>query len=624
MADFGSKLVTFKSDATGTGQLGIVEGTLSNATNVTVERHIPQSSKAFRFFSSAVTTTTSIRDNWMEGSTPGVLSGYPYIGTSDYNKIPGYGTQITGTGGSANGFDETQTNNASMFTFNNSTQAWVTATNTNTTITAGEAYRLLIRGDRSYNIVSKHEPTPGSTILRSTGTVVTGTRTVSNLSQAAGGWSMVGNPYQSTVDMSLVTFNNVTPYYYVWDPRRATRGAYVSFSIGAGTNNNTGSQVNRYLQPGQAVFVQTNTASGASLVFKEADKGAGTDQTIVFGSTSLTPTLSAVLYYSDSLANQSTEMDALKVLFDNKFSNSVDINDGVKFTNLDETMSVLREGKLVSLELRGMPDMNTVIPISITQYRRQDYTMRMEWEAPLTNGLNAYLVDAYTGEEHVINSSGITDIMYSVDATIAASISATRFQVVFRFTNALPVSGIQLKGQREVGMIKLQWTALNEREMVGYQIERSADGTTFTGIGHQVASGNGQSATDYTYYDKQPKEGTNYYRIKGTGSNGQVQFSTVVAVKMEEKDVLGSMVIVPNPVVNGRLNIRVSHLKKGHYRAQVVDANGRMITQRGLDYDGVGEMVTMWLPSSAISGAYYLKLEGEKISLKESFLIKEK
>jgi hypothetical protein len=35
-ANFGGKLVTFKSDATGTGQLGLVAGTLTGATNVTV------------------------------------------------------------------------------------------------------------------------------------------------------------------------------------------------------------------------------------------------------------------------------------------------------------------------------------------------------------------------------------------------------------------------------------------------------------------------------------------------------------------------------------------------------------------------------------------------------------
>lgn len=48
-ADFGGKLVTFKSDNTGSAMLGTVTGSLTGATNVKVERYIPQGKRAFRF-----------------------------------------------------------------------------------------------------------------------------------------------------------------------------------------------------------------------------------------------------------------------------------------------------------------------------------------------------------------------------------------------------------------------------------------------------------------------------------------------------------------------------------------------------------------------------------------------
>ena len=78
------------------------------------------------------------------------------------NPRPGYGTHITGVSpGSANasegqdgnnGFDYSPSGNASMFTFNNATPSWDRVTNTNGVLTAGEAYRLFLRGDRSINI----------------------------------------------------------------------------------------------------------------------------------------------------------------------------------------------------------------------------------------------------------------------------------------------------------------------------------------------------------------------------------------------------------------------------------------------------------------------------------------
>jgi hypothetical protein len=467
VADFGGKLVTFKSDASGTGQLGTVAGTLSNASNVVVERHIPAGKRAFRFYSSSVTTTTSIRQNWMEGATPGVLSGYPYRTTSAYNPNLGYGTLITGTGGNTNGFDASQTNNPSLFTFNNSTGAWVTSTNTSSTIAAGSAYRLFVRGDRSYSITTSPEPTGGSTILRTTGTIAQGQLTTGSqlpaLSQAANGWSLIGNPYQSVVDMSSadVVKNNLTPYYYIWDPRQGTRGAYVAWNHSLNQSSNGASAVNRYLQPGQAFFVQNNTAGSNSLVFKETAKGAVSNQTATFARNNTNAgtengynidatsqkaetnqtqaanfaSLSAILYYTDSLAAGASATDATRILFGSQFSSLVDANDGRKFTNLDETMAIKQGTNLLSMELRSLPDTSTKLPLNITQYTDKKYTMRLLWDEKLnTDTLVAYLRDKYTNKETEVKKTGNTDVEYILD-TDAKSSAVDRFEVFFKSTN---------------------------------------------------------------------------------------------------------------------------------------------------------------------------------------------
>jgi hypothetical protein len=470
VADFGGKLVTFKSDATGTGQMGIVAGTLSGATNVLVERHIPALKRAFRFFGSPVTTITTIGQNWMEGATPGVLAGYPYRTASVYNPNLGYGTLITGAGGNANGFDASQTNNPSLFTFNNSTGAWVTATNTTGTIAAGSAYRLFVRGDRSYGITASTEPIGGSTILRTTGTIAQGQLTTGTglpaLSQAASGWSLVGNPYQSVVDMASADLvkNNITNYYYIWDPNMATRGAYVAFNLDplVLSSNYVLSDMNRYAQPGQAFFVQNTTAGSNSIVFKETAKGAVSKQTATFARNNTTAgtengytteattkkgetiqtaeevnyaSLSVLLYYKDSLTTGAAVTDATRVLFGSQFSNLVDANDGRKFTNLDETMAIKQGTSLLSMELRSLPDSSTKLPLSITQYVDKKYTMRLLWDEKLNNDtLVAYLRDKYTNKETAINKTGNTDVEYLLDAD-AKSSAVDRFEIFFKSTS---------------------------------------------------------------------------------------------------------------------------------------------------------------------------------------------
>jgi hypothetical protein len=135
---------------------------------VTVERFIP-AKRSFRFLSPSVTTSTSIRTNWMEGGlNPGVYE--------INDPLPKYGTNITGAGGTANGFDPTITNNPSLYTFNTSQQKWDPVGNTDGKLNAGDAYRLMIRGSRSTQMWQHdNNPAPTNTVLRATGTYVTGT-----------------------------------------------------------------------------------------------------------------------------------------------------------------------------------------------------------------------------------------------------------------------------------------------------------------------------------------------------------------------------------------------------------------------------------------------------------------
>jgi hypothetical protein len=400
----------------------------------------------------------------MEGATPAVGNLYPYRTQSVYNPNPGYGTLITGSGGAANGFDASETNAASLFTFNNSTGAWADVTSTAGTIAAGRAYRMLVRGDRSYNIMASALPTPTQTVLRTRGTLGTGTMTsgvqLPALNQSTGGWSLVGNPYQSVVDMSAasVVKTNLTDYYYVWDPRMGTRGAYVAYNYVTNTSANVSSGVNRYVQPGQAFFVQSS-AAGSAIQFTEAAKGAASNQTATFGKNDgkggmpgnegykieatqqrneVTQTggfasLSMLLYETDSLTKGGTPADATRVLFAATYSNNVDLKDGRKFTNLDETMSVKQNNTLLSMELRALPDTGTVLPLSITQYRATKYTLRVFWDKMLTDSTRrAYLKDKFTAKEYLIDRGGnFIDLAYTITSD-AKSSTADRFDIVFK------------------------------------------------------------------------------------------------------------------------------------------------------------------------------------------------
>ncbi|MBQ0741203.1 T9SS C-terminal target domain-containing protein, partial [Aquimarina celericrescens] len=66
---------------------------------------------------------------------------------------PGSANATVGQDGN-NGFDYSPSGNASMFTYDNVGRSWNSISGTNVPLTAGIAYRLLVRGDRGIDIAS--------------------------------------------------------------------------------------------------------------------------------------------------------------------------------------------------------------------------------------------------------------------------------------------------------------------------------------------------------------------------------------------------------------------------------------------------------------------------------------
>ena len=243
--------------STSTKTAVVEQSTAGTVNNMVVERYIP-AKRAYRLLSSPVTSTTSIKYNWQENQ-----NNTSPLFANNSNTASGFGTHIAGSTSGANGFDATQSGNASLFLFDNSSQTWGAISNTDTnTLTAGGAYRLMVRGDRSIDM-NTNTPSPTATTLRSRGTLKIGSHTVSGLNTTADAYNIIGNPYQSPVDIAgvLTASTNVkTTHYYVWDPKVGGtngRGAFVTYTFLNNSNNVSGSLVNQYLQPMQACFVNT-------------------------------------------------------------------------------------------------------------------------------------------------------------------------------------------------------------------------------------------------------------------------------------------------------------------------------------------------------------------------------
>lgn len=597
--------LTLKSTAAGTARVAPVTSLAGTPVsgNVTVERHI-SSKRAFRLLTAPVNTAGSIRFNWMENTNNTSV-------TVNSNPVPDYGTHISGLGGSSNGFDATQTNNPSLFMFNNQTQAWTPVISTSGSLKAGEAYRILIRGNRSTSLNSNDAPSSATT-LRATGTLATGPIVMSRpggggtpgmpeLSSAAGGYSMIGNPYASPVDWHLLEKNNLASSIYIFDPTITGsngRGAYVCYNTLTGTSN-ISSLVDNNIQSGHAFFVQT-TASNPTLTFRETHKS--TTSLAVFRTSAKVPYMSVELLLPQQV-NGSGSADGTTVYFSNDYSNSLGDEDSYKFTNQGENLAILREGKPLSIEGRKPINTGDSIPLKIWQLALKSYALRIKLNMP-DSSIEGFLNDKYLNTSLPLTAAE-TVAPFSITAD-AASAADDRFKVVFRNSSTLPVHLTGIKAYEKNKGVQVEWTAESESNMEKYEVERSANAQQFATIGAAKAKNMTGVLSRYDYLDNNPMEGKNYYRIKSVDKSGDVKFSAVVRVEIAgEKN--NTISVINNPVQGNSINLLFNNAEKGDYTVTLINAAGEKVYAGNISYTGGIATRKIQLKSNLPGGIYQLR-----------------
>jgi Secretion system C-terminal sorting domain len=95
----------------------------------------------------------------------------------------------------------------------------------------------------------------------------------------------------------------------------------------------------------------------------------------------------------------------------------------------------------------------------------------------------------------------------------------------------LPTELLTFKGIKKGAVSQLQWEATNEKNLINYIVERSADGRNFHPIGFNKpkAVSSLEKAT-YDFIDDQPEIGLNYYRLLSKGFGKDEKYSKVISL----------------------------------------------------------------------------------------------
>ena len=389
----------------------MIQALTSSVTgDITVERYIP-AKRAFRFLTSPVGGQT-FADSWQ------------------------LGTHITGVDGATNGFDETTTNNPSLFTYDNQIAdpsngaGWTAVTSTNDVLVAGKPYRLFVRGDRTTDLTN-NDAAPSPTTLISKGSLLTG-ELISGvdlpaLSEDPDHFSFVANPYQAVLDFSQVIRNGVTDFLYVWDAKIAGdngNGGYVTIDLNSTVPSPSTSEANRYLIPGQGFFVQNQSSVTIppTLVFAPSAIASDEVQPEILSNTDVA-FLNMRLYKKQDFENGKMEADAAGIRFSDSFTTAPSDEDAEKLFNSGEALVIYNEN-LLSIDKRKFPDAGKSIQLLIGNYKQSEYTLDFDVDL-LSNDKQLILIDNYLNKEiDVVDGSFYN---FSVDSSIEESIVQDRF-----------------------------------------------------------------------------------------------------------------------------------------------------------------------------------------------------
>lgn len=120
----------------------------------------------------------------------------------------------------------------------------------------------------------------------------------------------------------------------------------------------------------------------------------------------------------------------------------------------------------------------------------------------------------------------------------------------------------------------LQWRTAQEINVSHFELERSADGKTFSRLA-VIQALNTQGTHRYAYNDRDPVTGHNFYRLKMVDIDGRMEYSNIVRLAFDNNLVLS---VLPVPAQN-TITVKTS----GQFKQLVIaDMNGRIVLRKNI------------------------------------------
>jgi hypothetical protein len=169
----------------------------------------------------------------------------------------------------------------------------------------------------------------------------------------------------------------------------------------------------------------------------------------------------------------------------------------------------------------------------------------------------------------------------------------------------LGIDFISFSGKLNRGNGDLIWTTSKENEPVSYSIERSYDGTSFTGIGILPGNNNLNSSNNTYKYTDMNVQGKVWYRIAMINKDGHKRYSRIII--LEDKTMRFGLTSVINPF-STKLDFGITVSENSRVDATLLTISGKAVRKESFNvYEGANNL-TMVDTETLPAGMYILQI----------------
>lgn len=228
---------------------------------------------------------------------------------------------------------------------------------------------------------------------------------------------------------------------------------------------------------------------------------------------------------------------------------------------------------------------------------------------PLGQGIWATVNGGLSITTNPFTTSGTFKVVFRSTSlsgvTQCTAVSSTGIVNVSLIT--LPLTLIEFKGKKQADNILLDWTTANETKVNRFEIEHSANGSSFDKIGTAMAAGNSNSSRAYTFTDTKPFAAVNYYRLKMIDTDGRYTYSNVIVFMGDRSKGIIVSNIKPNPFIE-TINLGIVLQQAQALTVQMVDMTGRVVSTKQVQAKAGNNDIMYNGLSQLADGVYYIRI----------------